>query len=58
MSDRATVDFTFDVAGVSLTMSVFADDVEKILAWSTSEAILYLGQEGPTLQEGLRQVFG
>lgn len=57
-SKSPIADFTFEVGGISLTMSVFVDDVPKILAWSTSEVILYLGSEGPLLQAGLRKMFG
>jgi hypothetical protein len=52
------VDFIFEVDGVEITMSVLADDAPKILSWSTSEVILYLGQHGPLFQEGLRQALG
>lgn len=51
-------DFTFEVGGVEVTYSVAVDDVDKILAWSKSEVILYLGSEGPLLQAGLREIFG
>ena len=57
-STNPIADFAFEVGGVSLTVSVFVDDVPKILAWSTSEVILYLGSEGPLLQAGLRRIFG
>lgn len=53
-----TVDFSFEIDGVPITMSIFADDVPRILAWSNSEVILYLGQNGPLFQEGLRKAFG
>jgi hypothetical protein len=53
-----TVDLVLEVGGITVTVSVLADDVPKILAWSTSEVILHLGSEGPLLQEGLREIFG
>jgi hypothetical protein len=53
-----TVDFVFEVDGVEITMSVLADDAPKILSWSKSEVILYLGQHGPLFQEGLRRALG
>lgn len=49
--------FVFEVGGVEITYSFSPGDVDKILAWSTSEVILYLGSEGPLLQEGLRVLF-
>jgi hypothetical protein len=52
------VDFVYEVGGVTITTSILSDDVEKVLAWSTSEVILYLGSEGPLLQKGLREIFG
>ncbi len=55
---RPIVDLVSEVAGVTVTTSVFVEDVPTILGWSTSEVILYLGQEGPTLQAGLRRIFG
>jgi hypothetical protein len=55
---RPIADFTYEVGGVTVTTSVFVEDVDKILAWSTSEVILYLGSEGPLLQKGLREIFG
>lgn len=55
---RPIADFTYVVGGVTVTTSVLLEDAEKIMAWSTSEVILYLGSEGPQLQEGLRRVFG
>lgn len=55
---RPIADFTFEVGGVTFTMSIFVEDVPKILAWSKSEVILYLGSEGPLLQAGLREIFG
>lgn len=58
MSSTPTADFTFEVGGVEVRFSVAVDDVDKIMAWSTSEVILYLGSEGPLLQKGLRQIFG
>ncbi len=51
-------DFAFDVDGVQLVMTVNLDDTEKILAWSNSEVLLYLGQNGPLLQHALRELFG
>lgn len=57
-SPTPTVDLVLEVGGIVVTVSVDAEDVPTILAWSTSEVILYLGQEGPLLQEGLRQIFG
>lgn len=53
-----TAALQFEVDGVLVTMEVLVDDVPKILAWSTSEVILYLGKNGPTFQEGLRGLFG
>jgi hypothetical protein len=58
VSNQPTADYVFDVGGVTVTMSFSVDEVPKILAWSTSEVILYLGSEGPLLQAGLRQVYG
>lgn len=53
-----TVDFVFEVGGIPVTYSILADDVPKLLKWSTSEVILHLGSKGPELQAALRQVFG
>lgn len=50
-----TADFHFEVGGVDAVMTFKLSEASKILAWSTSEAILYLGSEGPLLQRGLRQ---
>lgn len=58
MSDDPTATFEFEVGGVAFTTTVAADDVPKVLAWSTSEVILYLGSEGPQFQNGLRSLFG
>lgn len=55
---RPIADLTYEVDGVSITVSVLVEDAPKILAWSTSEVILHLGQNGPLLQEGLRKIFG
>jgi hypothetical protein len=50
--------FVTDVGGVEVEFSVKVDDVDKVLAWSTSEVILYLGSEGPQFQRVLRELFG
>jgi hypothetical protein len=52
------VDFVFDIDGVKFTMSISADDAPKVLTWSTSEVIHYLGTNGPLFQTGLRKAFG
>lgn len=53
-----TADLVLEVGGIEVTVSVRVDDVPKVLAWSTSEVLLYLGSEGPLIQDGLRQLFG
>ena len=53
-----TAEFFFEVGGIQMTMTVFVDDVPKILAWSNSEVLLYLGSNGPLLQSALRDLFG
>lgn len=57
-SKSPIAEFSFEVGGISLTLTVDVDDIPTLLAWSTSEVILYLGSEGPLMQAGLRQVFG
>jgi hypothetical protein len=51
----ASFTYVYEVGGVEVSTSFRPEDVDKILAWSTSEVILYLGSEGPLLQQGLRQ---
>lgn len=53
-----TADLILEVGGIEVTVSVRVGDVPTVLAWSTSEVILYLGTEGPLIQEGLREIFG
>lgn len=48
------VNFSYEVDGIDITTSIAWEDVDRVLAWSTSEVILYLGERGPQLQDALR----
>jgi hypothetical protein len=57
-SSNPTADFEYEVGGVTVITSFALESLQTILAWSTSEVIQHLGSEGPTLQAGLRKLFG
>lgn len=48
------VNFHYEIDGVEVTTSVAWEDAAKVLEWSTSQVILYLGERGPQLQDALR----
>lgn len=52
------VGLTLEVGGIAATVVIKSADVPIITRWSTSEVIMYLGQDGPAIQRGLRELFG